>query len=467
MNLFRSKKNLDDSVMRSPENGKLPRSPSTPSGKSPDSTRIIISKSSPKDRPRVVNELEEDGFSAIPPLSPLTVYASTPSGCRSPLEPKREKKEKKMKSIENSPAGFESPKNGKESLGSSSPLLPRRMVTSPVQSPGTSRNSKEEVVEKKNAPIVQMEVKRVELNSKLNGSSSTLFKEGMMLVHPSQPFRFPSESSIKYIISLSSNNGENELIQNLEPKKLVLNVRPRVYVMVDEVNFVTVTLETGISTDKVVAFEDILSQSCHFEKMKWEQEAINKNAIATDSYEAGDLRFNAGDHVNIIREDGFGYFMGECQGNKGRFPAYLVKLEEEESELPFKGNYKLYRVFQQNMVEINPATSEFSKNGSWMQSWIQMKNLSTGLWSDCYLQAKTCGLLWYQSSNSAPEGFALHKDIWTVTSPLKDEEQDEDHPNAFALVCKDQRLILSPDSSEKTTKWIQALEFVGKITNPK
>lgn len=468
----------------SPDVGRSSKSPLVPPPISPDVSRIVISKSSPREGRNVI-QLEDSPSqwnTVLAPRSPSMLYSSSSPGCSSPLEPKKKKKEKNLRNFNYfdtsptaTPAGQASPnlsrRGGKEPVGSSSPLMPRRMVTSPVLSP-TNRREDNGETEKKSSPIVQIDVRSVEMAH--NGVTCTSFEHGgRMLVHPAQSFKISSPlegEGNRYTVSVTRSenamerNENEDVVEALHPKKLVLCFKPMSYTLVEDDTFITIHLDKKTGEEKVKTFEEILSSCCHFEKTRWQREIRNKESVAVEAYEAGDLRFEVGDKVNIIRDDGIGYLFGEVGGNKGRFPAFYVKLEEDESELPFKGEYKLYRMLPgQNEYEIHPNYTEFTKNGSWMQGWIQMKNHSTGQWTDCYLQAKTCGLLWYQGSKDAPDGFVTYPNIWTVTYPLK--ENEEENPFAFSLVCKNQRLIISTDDESKTSRWIHALEHLRKFLN--
>jgi len=392
-----------------------------------------------------ISRLEVKDPQVLSPLSPSSVYSSGP---RSPLEPGMR------------PLHPNVSKGRAELVGSSSPKLGRRMAT-PMSSPTPVRPDLKSKVSETNPNIVAGETILA-----ITGNLVQVFSQGKPDV---------TEDSVTLNILSCKNEdaeGENYIMQlsgaqfsrfeKLQPRKTVLQEQPHqfIFVTMDEGTFLQLTLNKDTKSKDVEKLEKLLSESCHLDKRKWKQETQNRKAVALEAYEAGDLRFEIGDEISIVDEDESGYLFGEFNGNKGKFPSHLVRLKSQSLDVVYRGENTVVNVTPAAGVSTTPEKIEFSKNGSWMQSWVQTKNLTVGTWADLYMQAKTPAILTYQSSK-LPDTVVMYTDIWTISYPLPKE--DEDHPWSFGLSCKDVRHVFSVESEDQALRWVNAIEFLKKM----
>jgi len=396
-------------------------------------------------RSPAISRIEVKDPENLSPLSPSSMYSSGP---RSPLEPGSR------------PLHPNVTKGRAEAVGSNSPKLGRRMAT-PVSSPTPVRHDR-----KSSAPETNPTAIAGETILTITGAQVEIFSQGKPYV---------TEDSVTLNILFCKNEdaeGENYIMQlsgaqlnrfeKLQPRKTVLQEQPRkfIFVTMDEGAFLQLTLNKDTKAKDVEKLEKLLSESCHLDKRKWKQEMQNRKAVALESYEAGDLKFEIGDEVTIVDEDESGYLLGEFNGSKGKFPSHLVRLKRQSLEVVYRGENTLVNVTPTGTVFTVPEKIEFSKNGSWMQSWVQIKNLSLGTWADLYMQAKTSAIVTYQSSK-LPDTVILYTDIWTITYPLP--KDDEDHPWSFGLSCKDVRHVFSVENEGQALRWVNAIEFLKKM----
>ncbi|PRP85245.1 hypothetical protein PROFUN_07015 [Planoprotostelium fungivorum] len=457
MDFFRKKKSNSD------QDGKSPASPGTITSPplvgdknvknilspllSPTGEGAVIIRSpqlARSDSP--VNDWKESGTQS--PLSPTSVYAS---GCRSPLEPRSEK--------ENIPSAGKS--RVMMTSANESPKLSRRMAT-PVSSPQTTRKAaptptatKITTTTRSITPHLILSRVRVEISSP---GEDDVQDTVTLTINP--PASDAESDQDKMIMDLKGDHVMRT--DNLHSKKLVLMSKPKTFVLVsiDTATFITLHLSRETKPEEEKKLVELFVRSCHVERKRWKQETSNVKAVATSDYDAGDLKFHAGDVMTITGEDSSGYLFGEFSGNRGKFPPHLVEIQTPDEEIKYHGDHHLQRVTTDGDTLIDASKVEFSKSGNWCQGWVQARNHSTSTWSDCYLQAKTCGILTYQSSK-LPDEIIPYDSIWDTTFPTKDA--DDEHPHAFTIVNNSQRFVFAPESRDASERWLHSIKFMKKM----